>query len=506
MPVTLDNQTIAVVLTGQFRPEENSIWNTMDWHWDVKEHKFRGTSVDLSKMCREEIALRQNEIGTSQPDLWSLAQEHLTLSPGEEEEQMTTLNGIRVLLEKIARARMEAEKYRLQDYFKGELLRAPLEWREFWEFLKDWVGKWQLSPNTYVYVVTESLDDAEAWVPLAINTGNAKEGRYKIADAGQWKQLLSMKSGDTKTILSIGQLLRQSGFYTLGGRVISLGKHGFLVYGQHRGDSSSTINDQSEPIQKFGHDISLLLGNIQAARAREDFLTYFAHELRSPINSAGFTIDMIRRKCFEHSPELFDENCRRLQAQLNRLLKMIENVWELQKILTGKTVIGKERKPLRTNLYGFLLQCASQSKDMTEREDLRIVVDPEIRDLCSIDLDQEGFELVVFNLLDNATKYSSDGTEIRIYGRYIKGEGKVVLTFTNIGLKIPRKEDGEDIFDRFVRTPEAVYCAPESAGIGLFLVKNIVESHGGKAEASSSPCDYGRDHLVKIELHLPIRQ
>jgi len=503
MPVILNDHTIAVVLTGQFLPEEGAIWNTADWYWDIEEHNYRGINVDLSEMCREKIAQQQNTIDTTQPDLWSLAQQHRMLSPDNVKEQMTMLHGAKVLLEEIAGSRMEAEQCRLQNYSRGELLRAPLEWLEFWEFLKNWVGQWHLPSNTYVYGVAGTLDDTEAWIPFSINTSGAKAGRYKITDIERWKFLLKMKPGESRTTLPIGQLLRQSGFDRLGGRVISLGRHGFLVYGQYEGGTLHTENDQSESIRQFGPDISRLLDNVQAVRARENFLTFFAHELRSPINSASFTTQRIRRKRFENSPQLFDKNCRRLQAQLDRLLKMIQNVWELQKILTGKTAYWERKEVSRTNLYGFLQQCVSQSKDMTEREDLRIVVDPEVRDLCNIDLDREGFELVVFNLLDNAFKYSSNGTEIRIHGRQERSE--VVLTFTNIGIAIPRKEDGLDIFDRFARAKEAVCRAPQSAGIGLFLVKNIVEAHGGRAEASS--VSYGpHDHLVKIELHLPTRQ
>jgi len=500
MPVIWNNQTIAVVLTGQFLPEEGEIWNTKSLPWDVEE-ELRGTNVNLREKCREKIDELQNQINTlpqaPRENLWSLAQQHLPLSPDDIEKQMTMLKGVRALLEDVAGARMEAEEHRLQNYFRGELLKAPLDWQKFWEFLEGWIGKWCLSSNTYVYGVAGTLGDTEAWVPFAINTGDAKKGRYKITEAGLWTQLLKLKPGEWRTRSSLG-LLYKSGFSTLGGRVISLGKHGFLVYGPYKENSP---DDQSESIRKFGYDISLLLDNIQTARAREDFLTHFAHELRSPINNASIIIERIQQKHFEHSPQRFDEKCRRLRAQLDRLLKMIENVWELQKILTGKTIDGKERESSRTNLYGVLQRCASQSKDMTEREDLQIVVGPEIKDLCSIDLDLEGFELAVFNLLDNAIKYSSDGTEIRVHGRQVRGE--IVLTFTNIGLKIPHKED-EDVFDRFVRTKEATCRAPESAGIGLFLVKNIVEAHGGRAEASSEP--HGpRDYLVKIELHLPTR-
>jgi two-component sensor histidine kinase len=240
-----------------------------------------------------------------------------------------------------------------------------------------------------------------------------------------------------------------------------------------------------------------MLDNKQTVWPVEDFLAYFTHELRSSINSARFTVERFRRKRFEHSPQLFDEQCRRLQAQLDRLQKTIDGARAFQEILTGKVVVEEEMS--RTSLYEFLQRSASQSNDMMERNDLQIIVDPKIKDLCDIRLDRYGFELAVFHLLDNAVKYSSGGTKIRIHGR--QERRWVVLTFTNIGIEIPRDKN---IFDRFVRTKDALYRAPHSAGLGLFLVKNIVEAHGGRVKASSVP--HERNHLVKIELHFPIRQ
>ncbi len=177
---------------------------------------------------------------------------------------------------------------------------------------------------------------------------------------------------------------------------------------------------------------------------------------------------------------------------------LVEGVWHLQ-----KTMLAQDHYfPERTNLYEYLAQCASQNRDMAEHEDVPIVVDREIAGLPSVELDKRYFELVIFNLLDNAIKYSTPGTEIRINGR--RFAEMVELHFTNIGLRIPPKEE-LDVTDLFVRTVEAQCAAPQSAGVGLYLVKRIVEGHKGSIHASSEP--HGpNDFLARIVLQIPIKQ
>src|SRR3989344_3906400 len=99
-------------------------------------------------------------------------------------------------------------------------------------------------------------------------------------------------------------------------------------------------------------------------------------------------------------------------------------------------------------------------------------------DLPKVDADPERIRAVFQNLLENAVKYSRAGGTIEI-GTRQGSDGMILLTIKDDGIGIP-KEQQKNIFNRFFRASNAVKAETDGSGLGLYIVKNIVERHGGE--------------------------
>jgi len=496
VPIVVEGTVIAVLFTGQLRPKPGPIWDTTR----MEEAGETAFNVDLWKACRDRIQIRQELVG-NHADLQTLVMDHLEVDPDSLEEYKNRLSDACDILFELASTKARLEKQQITSYFRGQLFEAPLDRDEIWNFLRDWIQRWNPAEESFVLGLVLEAGGSHVEVTLNIGLPDLSLGKYDIDSRGPWKQLRGIDANQSgKRAYNLSRLLKGHKLPQSRAMVVPLSTHGFLVYGIHDlADGPPVWQEDRDSAAQFGRDIGLLIDDIEIAHAKEEFLTDFSHELRSPINSSKFTLDRLRARRFSDDPVRFDRACRRLQAQLNRLLMLIEGVWHFQKILSDQA----SYQPRRINVYEFLARCASQARDMSTREDLEIVVDkPSVTGLVAVEVDRQAFELVVFNLLDNAVKYSTGGTEIRIFGR--RESIYVVLTFTNVGIGVPSPSQ-MDIFDRFTRTDEATDLAPTSAGIGLFLVKNIVEGHGGTVTVESEPHG-GRDHLVKFEVRVPMRQ
>lgn len=494
MPVVLEGSVIAVLFTGQLFPAVNTSWVHVPIE-GIDSPDGKGVA-DLHKVSLQQWSATQIPESRGEPQ----PEEYPQTRPEDLARYIQGLSEARDALLEVASAKAEAEKSHLRTYFRTWLFDVPLDRSAFWELLEEWFTAWRFPYGAFFLGLTYDRDPRRVNVEQVVGLPDVKCGAYEVADPQQWDRLRQAgTTASSDNTFKVAGLLK--GVRLPAARVVALplAKHGVQLYGvRGRPEGPPLWKSDCVSARQFVGDMGLLLDQIEKAKAKEEFLQCFSHELRSPIHAALFTIDRIRKGHFVE-PGVLDARCRRLQAQINRLLKVIEGVWQLQTILAGhKSTLN----PQRTNLYDFLAHCASQAKDMSQRDDLDIVLEREsLPGLPSIEVDPHAFGLVVFNLLDNAVKYSAKHTEVRVRG-WREGV-EVVLTFENIGLRIPPTTE-LDVFERFARAKEAIEMVPHSTGIGLFLARHIVAAHGGTIIAASSPL--GRNHLVTVSVRLPVKQ
>ncbi|MGB2988231.1 MAG: ATP-binding protein [Phycisphaerae bacterium] len=493
LPLVFEGAVIGVVIAGQLRPQAGALWDTTGFG-GLDE---RGPNVNLAEVSLRRLQATQKNIGEDQ-ELLKLASEHRPVGPDELREFREGLRALAAVLLELAQTQAHLDRHRLFDHIRVPWTKEWFERSQFWARLSRWI-EGGIPEDSFVLVVLFRPDSDHATVALSSRLPQIPPGTYRPGDHALWKRLVTLQlGGQSRRRDRVTNLLDGQRLPPCRSLVSKVGQHGFLIYGvPDLSEGPQLWPEEERALCRLGEEIGLLLDLIEKAKAKEEFLISFSHELRSPIHNSYFTIDRIRCGRFQESGGL-NEACRLLKAQLDRLLKLVENVWQLQRILAGQA----KYVTTRTNLYDLLAHCSAQVRDTSDRDDIKIILDrTQIASLPAIEFDRQALELVIYNLLDNAAKYSSAGTEIRVYG--CRHGGHVQLTFTNLGIRMPDPAE-LDVFQRFTRTDEARCLAPSSSGIGLFLVKNIVEAHDGTV-TTESRIHSSRDHLVNLSIRVPIK-
>lgn len=214
-----------------------------------------------------------------------------------------------------------------------------------------------------------------------------------------------------------------------------------------------------------------------AVKAREEFLYIAAHELKNPLAGLSGYIQMMRRLRDQDrlSGDRLDQGLKMLDGSARRLIRLSEHLLNVARLQTGQLEFLKTPTDLDALLDELLAQ---YSAGLTSH---RLVFDGTTGG-ATINGDADRLIEVIENLLNNAVKYSPEGSEIRISVEY--RDGSVVVCVADDGIGIP---DGllAQIFEPFVRGSNVSEPHLPGLGLGLFLCRQIVESHGGRIEAAS---------------------
>ncbi|WNM42892.1 SpoIIE family protein phosphatase [Micromonospora halotolerans] len=229
-------------------------------------------------------------------------------------------------------------------------------------------------------------------------------------------------------------------------------------------------------------------------RAKTNFFANVSHEFRTPLTLVlGPLEDLLADRAL---PDAYLDRLAMMHRNALRLLKLVNTVLDFSRLESGR--LAARYQP--TDLADYTARLASTFRSVTERAGLRLVVDcPPLP--APVYVDRDMWEKIVLNLVSNAVKFTFDG-EIRV--RAEARDGAAVLEVTDTGVGIA-PEELPQVFERFHRVPGARSRTHEGTGIGLALVRELVEMHGGTAEAHSV-VDRGSTFTVRVPFgyaHLP---
>ncbi|MFR9775522.1 SpoIIE family protein phosphatase [Micromonospora sp. MS34] len=229
-------------------------------------------------------------------------------------------------------------------------------------------------------------------------------------------------------------------------------------------------------------------------RAKTNFFANVSHEFRTPLTLVlGPLEDLLADPAL---PVPYLERLGMMHRNALRLLKLVNTVLDFSRLESGR--LAARFQP--TDLSDYTSRLASTFRSATERAGLRLVVDcPPLP--APVYVDRDMWEKIVLNLLSNAVKFTFDG-EIRV--RIRAGAGVAVLEVVDTGVGIA-PDELPHVFERFHRVPGARSRTHEGTGIGLALVRELVEMHGGTVRVSSV-VDEGTTFTVSVPLgygHLP---
>ena len=217
----------------------------------------------------------------------------------------------------------------------------------------------------------------------------------------------------------------------------------------------------------------------EANRAKSEFLANVSHELRTPLNAIiGFS-DLLRDRAAGALNEQQHEFVRDIQDSGEHLLRLINGILDLSKIEAGKMEVHRER----FSTVELTRETVAMVRPQAATKGLRLVVD--LSDAARlVHLDPGMYRQILLNLLSNAVKFTPAGGEVQVAGRCTNGDLTLEVRDTGIGIAA---EHLDKIFDEFYQVDGSYTRSFGGTGLGLALVRKMVEMQGGRIEVHSAP-------------------
>jgi signal transduction histidine kinase len=278
---------------------------------------------------------------------------------------------------------------------------------------------------------------------------------------------LSMKLRGT-TVAAIGEHFANTGFLILGGLSLLLATGIFLTY------------------RNVTREMAL-------AKLKSDFVSNVSHELRTPLSLIRLYAETLELGRLT-SPEKYQEYYQIIRKESERLTALINNILDFSRIEAGR----KEYDFRETNMRELVHNTLESYRYQIEQHGF--IYEEKIDDVPSLRVDREAMSRSLLNLVNNALKYSQDRKYIGV--NLYRDNGSVKLEVIDHGIGIPAQEQNK-IFEKFYRVGDPLVHNTKGSGLGLSLVKHIVQAHGGDVVVDSTP---GQGSKFTIALPVDARQ
>lgn len=226
-------------------------------------------------------------------------------------------------------------------------------------------------------------------------------------------------------------------------------------------------------------------------KLRSDFFANISHELRTPLNiiySSEQMLELYLKNEHSHNSNL-DKYAKLIKQNSLRLIRLIGNLIDLTKIDSTNFEI----KPINCNIVEIVENVSMSVADFIKSKGINVVFDTEIEEKI-IGCDPDKIERIILNLLSNATKFTDSNGYIFV--NIFTKEGFVCISIRDTGIGINPKMKNL-IFERFIQEDTTLHRNRQGSGIGLSLVKSIVEMHNGTIELNSQP-GKGSEFIISL--------
>lgn len=231
---------------------------------------------------------------------------------------------------------------------------------------------------------------------------------------------------------------------------------------------------------------------LELAKLKSEFVSTVSHELRTPLTSIRYLTELLQRGRV-HREDKKQQYYETITRESGRLSRLIENILDFSKIEAGV----KEYEFEETDIAELVRDVASRFEEQVDRKEF--IIESEIStQMPKVTADSEALSRALFNLLDNALKYSGKVRNVSLRA-WAEGES-VFLEVQNEGVGISQ-QDQKKIFEKFYRTDDSRKSDIKGSGIGLTLVDHIVRAHGGEVILKS---DVGKG--TKVTIKLPVKR
>jgi signal transduction histidine kinase len=224
----------------------------------------------------------------------------------------------------------------------------------------------------------------------------------------------------------------------------------------------------------------------QANRAKDEFLAMLGHELRNPLNAVAGASGVLAHA--NATPEQQVRAREVIQRQVSSLRELVDDLLDVARVTSGKIVLNRQVLDLAAVARGLVSVMGAAGRLGRHRVETRL-------EEAWISGDETRLEQVVANLLDNAAKYTPEGGNITVRVRREGDEAVLEVEDTGVGIApelMPR------IFDLFTQGERTLDRAQGGLGLGLALVRRLVELHGGHVSAESEGAGHGTTIVARF--------
>jgi PAS domain S-box-containing protein len=283
------------------------------------------------------------------------------------------------------------------------------------------------------------------------------------------------------------------------GAIVGLANHSILIA---RDGTETPIDDSAAPIRDGSGNTSgavLVFRNIterrqteralrDADRHKDEFLAILAHELRNPLAPLRNAVELMQQA--PHDAPTLERIRGMMDRQLEQLVRLTDDLLDVSRITRNKLEMHKERVDVARILQSALETCGpllTQQKHSLEQE---LPADP-----LWVFGDRARLAQAFYNLIGNAAKYTDKGGRIRISASRTGDTVRIRIADSGIGIA---PEMADRIFELFTQADRSVSRAQGGLGIGLTLVRRIIEAHGGVVTATSEGRGRGSEFIVDL--------
>lgn len=548
MPVFCGTEVIAVIFTGQRKPQGGPIWNPEivqpDGLFRLLAPGEEG--MDAWVECQKRIRTVEKKLGFEEGTLIGDFIEEVNENPNIEVSPqgvdgiMKVLENAGAQLSHLATSMFELEKNRVVGWIRGNIAHSlaflnaespltPEVWRALSASLESLCIYFGLD-----YILSLSCSDEDGGTVSLLYqyglpgtdfpimekhqcSGKSESLSKLMSEIREWNNITEMELSeyaDLPILDKLNNLIpQQESSRVLGVPMASpwmspsimiLGKIdkdiSFDVFSPHDKDALLAITGDVV----LAAEIVLLVNQLadqaialqDASEQQAVFIEDVAHDIRNPMQNIITKADLLRSGFLFHDE--IPVQARKLAAEARRLHLISQRIWTLERIRRGELTRDTLHE-VSVSIYQVIMECIHSLIDLAENRGIQISVDRRVEEWPAIRLDRELFMQAVLNLIDNAIKYSYDGTEVRIDGR--RTLDGMSLSFVNRGIQI-WDEDKQHIFERYYRTKESQLHAGPGTGIGLSIVKAFADFYGSidvKCTPIGTPGHYITEFALFIE-------
>lgn len=260
------------------------------------------------------------------------------------------------------------------------------------------------------------------------------------------------------------------------------------------------IRDISQRKEREKEKQNILMEKLKYERLKTEFFSNISHELRTPLNILLGSIQLIDKVSYDdkyQQNEYYKKYSPIMKQNCYRLLRLINNLIDMTKIDAGFLKMNFQKH----NIVQVVEDITMSVVEYIKSNDINIIFDTDIEEKI-ITCDADKIERIILNLLSNSIKFTDKDGSIFV-NIYDKNEG-VQISVKDTGVGIPKAEQ-ETIFERFRQVQPLLNREQEGSGIGLSLVKSIVEEHKGKVYLNSEYGE-GSEFIIEMPNNIEIKQ